>query len=166
MKTKYQGDRTVVAGSWSLNIEHWRKRLNRLPKSRRDRVLKIISSGASHPFKNGRTPSKSIRKLNNHPQLYERPDDVWETLLEQLQESAVDPHDCGGRVQGGAPPGTLPVGVDDVDVLPLGVYPIRWVSKTDSDRIRITINMIPFNKTLDKDSGAVELSTLSKIASL
>lgn len=166
MKTKYQNNRKAVAGSWRLSIDEWEKRLQRVSKARRQRVLRIIKFGVTHPFKTDAPPPKPIRKLSNHPRLHERPDAVWETLSEQLNESAIDPHDCGAFVAPDAPAGTLPVGVSDVDVLPKGIYPIRWVSKTSSDRVRITINMIPFNKHLAKDSGAVDLATLSKIASL
>ena len=166
MKQKYQGARTAVAGSWRLNIQHWEKRLSRLPKARRERVLKLIRHGVSHPFKHGRAPSKPIRSLNNHPRLRERPVEVWQTLLEQLDEGAVDPHDCGGAIPVGAPAGAVPQGCTDEAVLPRGLYPIRWVTKTGSDRVRIVINMIPFNKWLKEESGAVDLATLSKISSL
>ena len=137
MRAKYQGKRAQVAGSWRLNIDAWRVRLARLPAARRNRVLKIIEFGATLPFKNDQQPSKPIRKLNNHPRLHERPDEVWETLSEQLFESAVTPHDCGGVIPEGAAAGALPQGADDVELLPKGVFPIRWVEKSDSERVRM-----------------------------
>ena len=163
MKLKYQQGRTRVAGSWRLNIEHWRRRLQRLPAARRKRVLDIIEFGATLPFKGGVAPTKPLRKLNNHPRLHERPDDVWRSIKEQLFEGAIDPVDVGGKVPVG---GCVPQGSSDVDVLPKGVYPIRWVEKSGSDDVRITINMIPLNDTFEEGCGAVELATLSKMASL
>ena len=166
MRAKYQGQRTQVAGSWRLNIDAWRLRLARLPAARRNRVLKIIEFGATLPFKNDQAPSKPIRKLSNHPRLYERPDEVWQTLSEQLFESAVTPHDCGGAVPENAPAGSLPQGVDDVERLPKGVFPIRWVEKSDSERVRICINMRALNKELKEGCGKVELATLAKMSAL
>ena len=166
MRAKYQGKRAQVAGSWRLNIDAWRVRLARLPAARRNRVLKIIEFGATLPFKNDQQPSKPIRKLNNHPRLHERPDEVWETLSEQLFESAVTPHDCGGVIPEGAAAGALPQGADDVELLPKGVFPIRWVEKSDSERVRICINMRALNKELKDDCGKVDLATLSKMSAL
>ena len=110
--------------------------------------MKIIEFGATLPFKNDRPPSKPIRNLNNHPRLHERPDEVWKTLKEQLLESAVSPHNCGGAVGENDPIGALPQGSDDVHLLPKGVFPIRWVEKSDSERVRICINMRALNKEL------------------
>lgn len=166
MKLKYQGGRTTVAGSWRLNIDAWRKRLARLPRARREKVLRIIEKGATLPFQDGCPPQQPIRKLNNHPQLAEKSQEVWDTLKEQLDELAVTPHDCGASVPLGASPGATPQGSNDVSLLPKGVYPIRWVEKSESERVRITINMIPLNDTLEEGCGSVDLSTLSKMSSL
>ena len=166
MKVKYQGGRAKVSGSWRLNIDAWRKRLARLPRARRLKVLNIIEHGATLPFQGGLPPKKPIRRLQNHPRLSEKSHEVWDTLREQLDESAVSPYDCGASVPLGAPAGTTPQGSSDVSILPKGIYPIRWVEKSNSDRVRITINMIPLNDSLEEGSGAVDLSTLSKMSSL
>ena len=167
MRAKYQGgERVQVSGSWRLNIDAWRARLARLPAARRNRVLKIIEFGATLPFRNDQEPGKPIRFLNNHSRLHERPDEVWKTLREQLLESAVTPHNAGGVVPDGDAVGALPQGADDVDLLPKGVFPIRWVEKSDSERVRICINMRALNKELKDDCGKVDLSTLSKMSAL
>ena len=166
MKLKYQGNRVQVAGSWRLNIEAWRKRLVRLPRARRNRVLNIIERGAGLPFKDGKEPRAPIRHLSNHPRLHERANEVWETLREQLLESAVSPHDCGGTIPRDAPAGATPQGSDDVNVLPKGIFPIRWVEKSDTDRVRIVVNMRSLNKWLQEGCGKVDLATLSKMSAL
>ena len=166
MREKYQGNRVQVAGSWRLNIDAWRVRLARLPAARRNRVLKIIEFGATLPFKDDKPPAKPIRIMQNHPKLHEQSEEVWKTLSEQLLESAVMPHDCGGAIPEGAAAGSLPQGADDVELLPKGVFPIRWVEKSDSDRVRICVNMRALNKNLKDDCGKVDLATLSKMASL
>ena len=157
MKAKYQGGRTRVSGTWRLNIDAWRKRLARLPRARRLKVLKIIEHGATLPFQDGKSPAKPIRTLNNHPQLSAKSKEVWDTLKEQLDELAVTPHNCGATLPSSAPPGAIPQGSDDVSVLPQGVYPIRWVEKSESDKVRITINMIPLNDTFEEGCGAVAI---------
>ena len=126
-------------------------------------MLKIIEFGAT---KNNRQPRKPIRKLSNHPRLHETPEEVWKTLSEQLFESAVTPYDFGGAVTDDAPTGSLSQGVDDVERLPKGVFPIRWVEKTDSERVCICINMRVVNRELKEDSGKVDLTALSKMSAL
>lgn len=126
-------------------------------------MLKLIEFGATLPFDQGKVPDRPIRKLQNHPQLHERPDDVWRSIQEQLNEQAIDPVDVGGYALPGS---SVPQGSTSVDVLPKGIYPIRWVEKSGSDRVRICINMIPLNATFEDGCGAVDLATLSKIKSL
>ena len=111
-------------------------------------------------FKQGKAPDAPLRRIHNHPRLNDRPDDVWETIKEQR---AIDPIDVGGARLPGS---VVPQGSSDVNGLPKGIYPIRWVGKSGSDRVRICINMISLNKTFAKGCGAVELTTLSKIKTL
>ena len=150
MKHRYQPGRTHVTGSWRRNWKAWKRRLRRLPKKRRDRVLRLLMQGVELPF--DEVPKGPLRTLRNHERLAERADVVWSTVKEMLDEGSVVTHNCQGR--------------DDVDVLPQGMFAIRWVRKGDSDKVRITINMRPLNAYLLSDCSEVELATLQRITSL
>jgi hypothetical protein len=144
--SKYQQDRSFITGSWRANAVEWEKRLRVLPDAQRRRVMSLVKEGCRLPFDS--IPPSPLRSLSNHPQLHERCADVWQSVREQIEVSAVEPWDCAGRV--------------DTDVLPLGMYPIRWVAKSGSDRVRITINMRPLNSFLSKECASCELGTLHK----
>lgn len=150
MQSKYQHDRHHVTGSWKMNMQEWKRRLKKLPRRRRHRVLQLLAQGVELPF--DRRPPGPLRKLVNHPQLGERSDVVWATVREMLAEGSVQPHDCQGR--------------SDEDVLPQGMFAIRWVRKGDTDKVRITINMRPLNAFLLAECSEVQLATLSRITSL
>ena len=150
MRDKYQPDRAHVTGSWRKNWKAWNKRLRRLPEKRRKYVMRLLMQGVELPF--DKRPSGPLRKLKNHPQLGEKSDVVWNTIAEMLAEGSVVPHDCQGR--------------HDEDVLPQGMFSIRWVQKGDSEKVRITINMRPLNAYLLSVCSTVELATLHKITSL
>lgn len=53
-----------------------------------------------------------------------------------------------------------------MDVLPKGMFAIRWVVKSGTDKVRITINMRPLNAYLLTACSEVELATLHRITSL
>lgn len=150
MRHRYQPGRTHVTGSWRKNWKAWKQRLRKLPKKRQRRVLQLLMQGVELPF--DEVPKGPLRTLRNHKQLAERSDVVWSTVKEMLEEGSVVAHDCQGR--------------DDVDVLPQGMFAIRWVRKGDSEKVRITINMRPLNAYLLSDCSEVELATLQRITSL
>ena len=150
MREKYQPGRKHVTGSWRKNWRAWKKRLRKLPKARRDRVLQLLMQGVELPF--DEMPDGPIRTLENHHQLAERSDVVWSTVKEMLVEGSIVAHDCQGQ--------------DSTDVLPQGMFAIRWVRKGLSDKVRITINMRPLNAYLLAECSSVELASLQRITSL
>lgn len=150
MREKYQPDRKHVTGSWRKNWRAWERRLRKLSEKRRKRVLQLLLQGVELPF--DEMPPGPIRTLDNHKQLGERSDVVWKTIREMLDEGSVVAHNCQGR--------------DDVEVLPQGMFAIRWVRKGDTDKVRITVNMRPLNAYLLAECSTVELETLSRITSL
>lgn len=150
MRERYQPGRRHVTGSWKKNWKAWKRRLRKLPRRRRERVLRLLMQGVELPF--DKMPEGPLRRLTNHPQLGERADVVWKTIREMLAEGSVVAHDCLGR--------------QDEDVLPQGMFAIRWVRKGDTDKVRITINMRPLNAYLLSACSEVELATLSRITSL
>ena len=64
----------------------------------------------------------------------EASDKVWRTLHEQIVEEAVLPWDCKGRT--------------DVKVLSKGMYPIFFVTKDGTTKIRIIIDLRRLNDYL------------------
>lgn len=147
---KYQRGRRQVTGSWRKNWKDWNHRLRRLPEKRRKYVLRMLMQGVEFPF--DKKPEGPLRRLFNHPLLAERSDVVWKTVREMLVEDSVVSHDCLGR--------------SDEDVLPNGMFSIRWVKKGDTEKVRITINMRPLNVYLLTACSEVELVLLQRITSL
>ena len=134
----FRGTSRKVARAWRDNIDEWEKLLQALPKTRRDRVLRMIREGVKLPW-DGRKPAhlrdpKTGGCPRNNPRLREQRGKVWDTLYEQLVEEAVAPWDCQGRC--------------DNDVLPKGMYAMNWQVKHGSDKVRITANMRPLKKLL------------------
>ena len=123
MRSKYQPGRKHVTGSWRKNWKPWNRRLRRLPEKRRKYVMRLLLQGVELPW--DRKPKRPLRKLSNHVRLGERADVVWSTINEMLMEGSVEAHDCQGR--------------SDEDVLPQGMFSIRWVKKGDSEKVRITL---------------------------
>ena len=126
----FRGTQRKVCGVWRDLYAHWVQLLKVLPKKRRDRVLKMIREGIDLPWAtdmpdNLRDPATGGCPKNvNLKAASER---VWDTLYEQLVEKAVLPWNCFNR--------------DDVDVLPLGMFPIFWTTKAGTSKIRIIIDL-------------------------
>lgn len=152
LRLRYRGSCLRVRGSWGKNAAHWRALLNVLSRKERERPLKIISRGSGLPW--NEMPPGPIRCPRtggcprNHKELWVKKDFFWETLEEQLMEGAVVPWDCAGR--------------DDCDVLPKGMFPVRWVIKAGTLKVRITINMMALNEWLNKLYCSVELPSVRR----
>ena len=125
-----QGDTTQ--GVWGLEgpLRTLGTTFKSSAQKRRDRVLKMIREGIDLPWAtdmpdNLRDPATGGCPKNvNLKAASER---VWDTLYEQLVEKAVLPWNCFNR--------------DDVDVLPLGMFPIFWTTKAGTSKIRIIIDL-------------------------
>ena len=136
----YQDLRTVTGG-WARARDEWAKRLEYLPAREQRALLRRITKGENLPW--DRAPPKRLHARSNHPDLWQKPVEVTKTIMEQLHEGAIRPFDTKG--------GTA---------LPRVVSAIRWVEKTGSDRVRITINLRPLNEFFPKASSAIQLETL------
>ena len=152
LRLKFRGTSRRVCGSWRKLGEHWRTLLRVLPRRLRRRAQDIVTKRARLPW--NEMPPGPVRCPRtggcpaNHPDLWKEKDKFWETLEEQLIEGAVRPWDVKGR--------------DDVDALPMGMFPVRWVVKPGSSKVRITVNMRGLNGWLNKNYCSVELPSVRK----
>lgn len=147
----FQGTTRGVCGSWRDHYEEWEQLLAVLPKKRRERVLAMILKGVGLPW--GLEKPSTIRDPNTggcprNINLTAEREKVWDTLYEQLVEGAVRPWNCQGR--------------EDIDVLPLGMFPIFWTVKPGSTKVRIVIDLRRLNKWLSKHYCTVELPSVRK----
>ena len=149
LRLAFRGTERRVRGVWRELYAHWVVLLKALPKKRRERVLKLIREGIGLPW--GKEKPKSLRDPHTGgcPQnvnLQEATDEVWRTLHEQIVERAVEPWDCKHR--------------QDVDVLPLGMFPIFWTVKVGTSKIRIVIDLRRLNEFMCKQYCTVELPSV------
>ena len=146
-----RGTQRKVCGCWEDLIHHWELLLRVLPRKRRRRVLHLIRQGADLPWEKEKPASLRCPRTGGCPQnvnLAEAKDAVWRTLYEQLVEQAILPWDCRGR--------------SDVDVLPLGMFPIFWTTKPGSEDARIIIDLRLLNEFLSGKYCKVELPSVQK----
>ena len=152
LRLKFRGTSRRVCGSWRQRQIQWRRLLSTLPRRLRQRALGIVANRARLPW--NEKPPGPLRCPRtggcpaNHPDLWMERDKFWETLEEQLIEGAVRPWDVRGR--------------DDVDALPMGMFPVRWVVKPGSSKVRITVNMRRLNSWLNKNYCSVVLPSVRK----
>ena len=150
LRVRYRGTSLRVTGSWRKNKLHWRKLLSVLPKKKRKRPLSIVEDRVGLPW--NEMPPGPIRCKKtggcprNHKDLWMEKDEFWLTLEQQLMEGAVIAWDCEGR--------------SDNDVLPRGMFPVRWVIKAGTGKVRITINMMSLNDWLNTLYCSVELPSV------
>ena len=149
LRLHFRGTRRRVCGVWRDLYAHWVVLLKALPKKRRERVLKMIREGVDLPWGMEKPASLRHPKTGGCPEnvnLEAERDRVWETLHEQLVEEAIVPWDCLGK--------------EDVDVLPLGMFPIFWTTKAGSEKVRIIIDLRRLNKFLSTTYCSVELPSV------
>ena len=143
MVERFQNGGGVVTGGLGANIRH-------LPTSQRQQYRHKLLEGLDWPWLHGVVPTRPCRyggrSMRNHPDLHLRPDAVWKTLAKIFSGRSARWWDTkGGRR------------------LPMGMHPTRWVLKGDTDEVRITWNMVEFNKLLDPEASEVELETATKL---
>lgn len=114
-------------------------------------MLRMIREGIDLPW-SGKKP-KSLRdpRTGGCPQninLQGASEKVWDTLYEQLVEKAVLPWDCLQK--------------EDVEVLPQGMFPIFWTSKSGTTKIRIVIDLRRLNRYLSEKYCSVVLPSVRK----
>ena len=79
--------------------------------------------------------------MHNHPNLSEKPEAVVDALRVQLRERSIQPWDWLSRGH------------------PKGIYSMRWVEKSGTTAIRLTLNGRPFNRSFAKDDVSIVLET-------
>ena len=143
---RFQDGMGTITGALGRAIERWGPRIAHLPVQTQDVFVRAIMRGVEWPWLGGVPPSEPCRyggrRMRNHPDLHLRPGAVWTTIEKLFRIKAARWWDAkGGRR------------------LPMGMHPIRWVRKGDTDDVRITWNMVEFNKRLDPEAATVELET-------
>ena len=148
VRSAIRGESVKVTGALKENMKLWNHHLKHVPTELRHKVLQWIESGVPLPWDGGRPPLHPIRTWHNNPDLVSKRDLVWKTLKEQLEEEAVQPWDVQRRG------------------LPMGLSPIKWVSKTGTDKVRIVIVLCSINKKFDERAGHCTLQSLHAIRSM
>ena len=150
MELNARGTRRRVQGLWQEHIGRWEWLMRNFTRKRRERVVSLIR-GSRIPWGKKKPEALRCRKtggcVNNVPNLVEATDKVWRTLHEQIVEEAVLPWDCKGRT--------------DVEVLPKGMYPIFFVTKDGTSKIRIIIDLRRLNDYLCRHYCTTELPSVS-----
>ena len=139
LRRRLFGNDVQVTGLWSRAAKKFKKRLRYLPKAELMAIMREIKSGFRHPFR-GKPPTDIFIK-HNHPNLVQRPRAVFEALHLQLQEGSVLPWDWQQRGH------------------PKGIFSLRWVEKTGTDKVRLTLNGRPLNRSFHKEDASIVLET-------
>jgi hypothetical protein len=140
----------VVTGALGESIGRWDSQIAHMPAAERRDYRYMLTHGVDWPWLDGVPPVRPCRyggrRMRNHPELHLRPDAVWKTLKKIFSTRSARWWDTkhGRR-------------------LPMGMHPIRWVPKGDTTDVRITWNMVDFNKLLDPAAATVELETARKL---
>ena len=140
LRSRLFGDTKQVTGLWALAKDRFRTRLQVLDdKELVERVMGEISNGVRMPFE--KVPRKPIIAAHNHLDLPLREKEVFEALIQQLEEKSIEPFVVG---QGNRPS---------------GVYSLRWVPKSNPEVVRLTLNGRPINLFFPNAECTIELET-------
>ena len=140
LRARFFGDTNQVTGLWALAKHRFRARLQFLDdKELVEQVMKEVAEGVRMPF--DKVPRKSIIAPRNHPDLPLREKEVFEALIQQLQEKSIEPFV-----------------VTDGD-RPKGLFSLRWVPKSNPAVVRLTLNGRPINIFFPHAASTIELET-------
>ena len=147
---KFQNGGGVITGALGAAANRWDARTQHLPPGEAMVFRRTLTHGLDWPWLDGLPPTQPSRyegrRMRNHPELHLRPDAVWTTLKKIFSRKSARWWDT-----------------KDGRRLPMGMHPIRWVQKGDSEEVRITWNMMGFNKLLDPEAATVTLETAGKL---
>ena len=151
MVRRFQAGDGRVTGNWARAADEWELRLKRVRKGAELReLMSIIRKGGPLPF--DKIPPTPIRRFSNHPNLMQKPTEVWATVSEQLREGAVIPFDVkgayllnGNKKMGGT--------------LPVCMFSSNWVQKAGTSKVRITCNGRPLKPFFKPEVVACDLDT-------
>ena len=146
LRRKHYGDTRKVTGLWQQGTSRWKRRLDRLQdRAQAQKIYKEVTQGVPLPF--DREPSDRIWATKNHPDLGMRKQEVYNALIEQLEEGSLEGFDVrGGR-------------------RPKGLMSLRWVEKSDPSKVRLTLNGRPFNPRLPHEECTIKLETHAQLRS-
>ena len=139
LKRSLFNQKDQVTGLWAQAENRFKRRLKYLPKKMFKTLLREITQGFDHPFR--KMPKQNIFSMHNHPNLSEKPEAVVNALRVQLRECSIQPWDWLSRGQ------------------PKGIYSMRWVEKSGTTAIRLTLNGRPLNRSFAKDDVSIVLET-------
>ena len=151
MVQRFQRGDGKITGNWAHAEAAWMDRLKRVRAGKElGELMQVIRHGGRLPFRT--LPPVPIRLFRNHPNLSEKPVEVWTTVQEQLAIGAVVPYDVGEAV---LVDGCRHVGGD----LPWCMFSSRWVEKSGSKKVRVTCNGRPLKPFFAPESVACDLDT-------
>ena len=143
--TFFRGDSSKVTGALKDNISLWRAHLRPLPKQLRSHILHMVIEGYKLPWMGGSPPLLPIRVLHNSSDLHMQSGQVWRTLSDLIDEHTVEPWDLS--INNG---------------LPMGMSPIKWVTKTGTSKVRVVFVLCAINRHFRLSCGKCELDSLHK----
>ena len=139
LRIKLFGSTGQVTGLWGHAATRFRRRLKHLSLRDKTDIMREIVQGFSHPFKS--KPKQIIFAKRNHPNLALKPREVMDALNVQLREQSVWPWNWKLRGH------------------PKGIYSMRWVEKSGTDAVRLTLNGRPLNRSFGKEDVSIVLET-------
>ena len=138
LKSELFGTSKQVTGLWSKAHKRFRRRLQVVrDKDLVREVMQEVRHGVRMPF--SKRPQRIFQK-RNHPDLAQRSAHVYEALREQLDEQSLEPF----TFENGAPK---------------GLFSLRWVAKSDPNKVRLTLNGRPINPNFPREACTIELET-------
>ena len=144
LKRRFFSNDKQVTGLWALASHRWKARLARLEdRSLARRVLREVKYGVPLPFK--AVPTKPVRANSNHKDLHLKKQQVFDAIVSQLEEKALEPFD----VSEGA--------------FPKGLLSMRWVAKSSPHEVRLTLNGRPINISFADKDCTIELETHAQL---
>ena len=144
LREKHFGKTKRVTGLWQQASKRWSKRLSRLQDSCCAKALmNEIRQGVPLPFVS--KPPGRVWSLHNHKNLSERRQQVYEALIEQLDEGSLEGFDVTNGQR------------------PMGLLSLRWVEKSDPSKVRLTLNGRPLNKFFPGEECTINLQTHSQL---
>ena len=146
LRVRFFGNSKQVTGLWSQAAHRFRKRLQYLEdRELADTVMREVTHGVRLPF--GEVPASPIFAKVNHSDLPLRAGQVYKALCTQLEEGSVQ---AFNMVEGDKP---------------MCIMSLRWVEKSNTDEVRLTLNGRPLNPVFPPSECTIELETHRELRS-
>ena len=146
LRKRFFGNTKQVTGLWSQAAHRFRKRLKYLEdRVLAETVMREVTHGVRLPF--GEVPANPIFAKSNHSDLPLRAGQVYEALCTQLEEGSVQAFNMAKGDK------------------PMCIMALRWVEKSNSDEVRLTLNGRPLNPVFPPKECTIELETHRELRS-